>query len=153
MCAQVKVQWEALATALERALENEMRRLVLLHNSLNILTPGILRNNRIYFWLCRRVSRFFHTPAWTSVRGGRSSTHLERFLPGVNELMPLQLWTLHKSLAALGADMHTRPVGVQMLPHCRVIPEHLGASLIWTEMELSALLRIYSLTVEERCKF
>lgn len=51
MCAQVKVQREALATALERALENERRWLVLLHNPLNISTSGILGNKRIYFWL------------------------------------------------------------------------------------------------------
>lgn len=71
---------------------------------------------------------------------GNGGTHLERFLPCVNELMPLQLGTLHKSLAALGADVHTGPVGVQMLPHRRVIPEHLGASLIWIETRQSASL-------------
>lgn len=155
MCAQVKVQWEAFATALERALENERRRLVLLHNSLNISIAGILRNNnRVYFQLCQRASRFFHTPAWASV--WRGSTHLERFLPSVNELMPLQLWTFHESLAALSADVHTRTVGVQMLPHCRVIPEHLGASLIRTEMELGALLRTdlhFTVQLSVRCEF
>lgn len=65
-----------------------------------------------------------------SVASRRSEgTHLERFLSRVYELVPLQLRALDEGFAALGADVHARPVGVQMLPHRRVVPEHLGASL------------------------
>lgn len=42
---------------------------------LNILTADILRNNRIYFRLCQQVSRFFHTPVWTSVWRGTRQQH------------------------------------------------------------------------------
>lgn len=48
MCAQVKVQRESLATALERALKNERRWLVLLRNSLNISTAGIRQQEDLY---------------------------------------------------------------------------------------------------------
>lgn len=55
--------------------------------------------------------------------------NLEGFLPCVNELMALELGALNKGLAALCTDVHTGSVGVEMLPHGRVIPEHLCAAL------------------------
>lgn len=55
--------------------------------------------------------------------------NLEGFLPCVNELMALELGALNKGLAALCANVHTGSVGVEMLPHGRVIPEHLCAAL------------------------
>ena len=47
----------------------------------------------------------------------------------MNQLVSLQLGALHEGLAALRAHMHPRPVGVQVLPHGRVVPEHLTTSL------------------------
>lgn len=47
----------------------------------------------------------------------------------MNELVAFELGALDESLAALCADVNTRSVGMQMLPHCRVIPEHLCAAL------------------------
>lgn len=59
----------------------------------------------------------------------REETYLERFLSCVYELMPLQLWALNEGFATLCTDVHTRPVGMQVLPHRWVVPEHLGTSL------------------------
>lgn len=42
---------------------------------------------------------------------------LEGFLSRVNELVAFQFGALHKRLAALGADVHTGAVGVEVLPH------------------------------------
>lgn len=42
---------------------------------------------------------------------------LEGFLPRVNELVTFEFGALHKRLAALGADVHARAVGVEVLPH------------------------------------
>lgn len=58
-----------------------------------------------------------------------ADANLEGFLPRVDKLVPLEFGTLHESLATLGADVHARAVGVEMLPHGRVIPEHLCAAL------------------------
>ena len=55
--------------------------------------------------------------------------HLERLLACVYQLVPLQLRALHERLAALGAHVHARAVRVQVLPHGRVVAEHLGAAL------------------------
>lgn len=57
---------------------------------------------------------------------------LERFLAGMHKLVPLELARLYKRLAALRADMHTRAVRVQVLAHCRVVPEHLVTSFVRT---------------------
>lgn len=62
-------------------------------------------------------------------RGGCFEADLEGFLPRVNELVAFEFGALHEGLAALGADVHARSVGVEMLPHGRVIPEHLCAAL------------------------
>lgn len=43
--------------------------------------------------------------------------------------MPLEFRTLHKGFATFCTDVHARPVGMQVLPHRRVVPEHLGTSL------------------------
>lgn len=56
-------------------------------------------------------------------------THLERFLPGVHQLMSLEFGALHKSLAALCTDMHPRTVSVQMFAHGSIVPEHLATTL------------------------
>lgn len=55
--------------------------------------------------------------------------HLEWLFPRVYELMSLQLGALHERLATLCTHMHPGPVGVQVLPHRRVVPEHLTTSL------------------------
>lgn len=55
--------------------------------------------------------------------------HLERFLSCVYELMPLQLRALNEGFTTFCADVHTWPVGMQVLSHRRVVPEHLGTSL------------------------
>ena len=55
---------------------------------------------------------------------------LEGLFPGVDELMPLQLGALDEGLAALGADVDARAVGVEVLPHGGVVAEHLGAALV-----------------------
>jgi hypothetical protein len=46
--------------------------------------------------------------------------------------MPLQLGALDEGLAALGAHVDPGPVRVQVLPHGRVVAEHLGAALVRT---------------------
>lgn len=46
--------------------------------------------------------------------------------------MPLEFAALDEGLAAFGADVDTRSVGMQVLPHGRVVPEHLGAALVRT---------------------
>lgn len=70
---------------------------------------------------------------WQSVRESppllRAYSYLERLLASVNQLVPLQLGTLHEGFAAFRTHVHTRPVSVQVLPHCRVVPEHLRTSL------------------------
>lgn len=43
--------------------------------------------------------------------------------------MTFEFGALHKRLAALSADVHAGAVGVEMLPHGGVIPEHLCAAL------------------------
>lgn len=50
----------------------------------------------------------------------------------MNELMPLEFAALDEGLAAFGADVDTRSVGMQVLPHGRVVAEHLGAALVRT---------------------
>lgn len=59
----------------------------------------------------------------------RPDANLEGFLPRVNELVTFEFGALDERLAALGADVHAGAVGVEMLPHGRVIPEHLCAAL------------------------
>lgn len=59
----------------------------------------------------------------------RLDTHLEGFLPGVDELVPFEFGAFHEGLAALGADVDPRPVSVEVLPHRRIVPEHLCAAL------------------------
>lgn len=56
-------------------------------------------------------------------------SHLEGLLPRVDQLVALELGALHEGFPALGADVDARSVGVEMLPHGRVIPEHLCAAL------------------------
>lgn len=46
--------------------------------------------------------------------------------------MPLEFAALDEGLAAFGTDVDTRSVGMQMLPHGRVVAEHLGAALVRT---------------------
>lgn len=67
--------------------------------------------------------------------------NLEGFLPRVNELVTFEFGALDERLAALGADVHARPVGVEVLPHGRVIPEHLRAALENKKKDISALCR------------
>jgi len=55
---------------------------------------------------------------------------LEGFLAGVHQLVALELGALHEGLAALGAHVDARPVGVEVLPHRRIVTEHLGAALV-----------------------
>lgn len=55
--------------------------------------------------------------------------NLEGFLSRVNELVAFEFGALNESLAALRADVHARSVSMEMLPHGRVIPEHLCAAL------------------------
>lgn len=57
---------------------------------------------------------------------------LERFFTRVNELVTFQFARLHKRLAALGAHVDTWTVGVQVLPHGRVVPEHFVATFVRT---------------------
>lgn len=57
---------------------------------------------------------------------------LERLLSCVDELVPLQLGALDKGFAALGADVDSWSVGVKVLPHCRIVPEHFGAAFVRT---------------------
>lgn len=47
----------------------------------------------------------------------------------MNELVTFEFGTLYEGLATLGTDVHARPVGVEMLPHRRVVPEHLSTAL------------------------
>ena len=54
---------------------------------------------------------------------------LEGLLPSVDQLVSLQFGALHEGLAALGADVDARSVGVQVFPHGCIVPEHLGAAL------------------------
>lgn len=61
--------------------------------------------------------------------------HLEGLLSCVNKLVTFEFGTLHKRLAALGTDVHAGAVGVEVLPHGRVIPEHLCAALEGQEGE------------------
>lgn len=56
---------------------------------------------------------------------------LERLLSRVDELVPLQLAGFDEGLAALSADVDSRAVRVQMLPHRRIVPEHLVATFVW----------------------
>lgn len=48
----------------------------------------------------------------------------------MNELVTFEFGALHKRLAALSADVHAGAVGVEVLPHGGVIPEHLCAALV-----------------------
>ena len=57
---------------------------------------------------------------------------LEGLFTRMHQLMPLQLGALHEGLSALCAHVHPRPVGVQVLTHRRIVPEHFGASLVRT---------------------
>ena len=68
--------------------------------------------------------------------GAESRAYLERLLARVDQLVPLQFGALHERLAALGAHVHTWTVRVQVLPHGRVVAEHLGAALstVWAEL-------------------
>lgn len=61
-------------------------------------------------------------------------TDLKGLLSCVDELVALEFGALDESLAALCADVNAGSVGMQMLPHGRVIPEHLCAAL-WGEEE------------------
>lgn len=54
---------------------------------------------------------------------------LEGFLPCVNKLVAFEFGALNKGLATFCADVHAGSVGVEVLPHGRVIPEHLCAAL------------------------
>ena len=68
--------------------------------------------------------------ASVSVNGGECDVaDLERFLPCVNELVAFEFGALDEGLATLGADVHSGAVGVEMLPHGWVIPEHFCAAL------------------------
>lgn len=55
--------------------------------------------------------------------------NLEGFLPCVNKLVAFEFGALNKGLATFCADVYTGSVGVEVLPHGRVIPEHLCAAL------------------------
>lgn len=57
---------------------------------------------------------------------------LEWLFARMHQLMSLQFWTFHKGFTALGAYMHPRAVGVQMLTHRWIITEHFMAILMWT---------------------
>ena len=45
-------------------------------------------------------------------------------------LMPFKLGALDEGLAALGTDVNSGPVGVQVFPHGRVVAEHLRAPFV-----------------------
>lgn len=62
-----------------------------------------------------------------------ADANLEGFLSCVNQLVTFEFGALDERLAALGADVHARAVGVEMLPHGGVIPEHLCAALGTTD--------------------
>lgn len=55
---------------------------------------------------------------------------MEGLLPRVDELVALELGALHEGFAALSADVDAGAMGVQVLPHGRVVPEHLCAALV-----------------------
>ena len=55
---------------------------------------------------------------------------LEGLLARVNKLMPFQFGALDEGLAALGADVNTGPMGVQVLPHGGIVAKHFGAPLV-----------------------
>lgn len=55
---------------------------------------------------------------------------LEGLLARVDELVALELRALDEGLAALGADVDAGAVGVEVLAHGGVVPEHLGAALV-----------------------
>lgn len=55
---------------------------------------------------------------------------LEGLLARVDELVALELARLDERLPALGADVDAGPVRVQVLPHRRVVPEHLAAAFV-----------------------
>ena len=62
-------------------------------------------------------------------RSHETWTHLERLFSGVDQLVSLQLGALDKGLATLCTDVDARPVSMEMLPHGRIVPEHLGTAL------------------------
>lgn len=98
--AQVEVQRKPFPTAFKGALRRERERVE-------------LKNTR------RHAER----------RARPRRTHLEGLFPRVDQLVTFELGALHEGFAALGADVDARSVGVEMLPHGRVIPEHLCAAL------------------------
>lgn len=55
---------------------------------------------------------------------------LEGFFPCVNKLVTFEFGALDKGLATLCADVHAWSVGMEVLPHGRVIPEHLCAAFM-----------------------
>lgn len=57
--------------------------------------------------------------------------YLKGFLTSVDQLVPFQLWTLHKCFPTFGTHMNPGPMSVEVFPHCWVITKHLGASLVW----------------------
>lgn len=59
-----------------------------------------------------------------------NTTHLERLLARVHQLMALEFARLHERLAALATDVRPRPVRVQVLAHCTVVAKHLVAARV-----------------------
>lgn len=55
--------------------------------------------------------------------------NLEGFLPRMNKLVAFEFRAFNKGFATFCADVHAGSVGVEVLPHGRVIPEHLCAAL------------------------
>ena len=50
----------------------------------------------------------------------------------MDQLVSLEFAGLYKCLAALRTHVDAGPVSVQVLPHRRVVTEHLGAALVRT---------------------
>lgn len=58
-----------------------------------------------------------------------SIPYLKWLLSSMNQLVPLELGTLHKCLSTFGTHMDPGPMGVQVLPHGSIVPEQLVTAL------------------------
>ena len=58
-------------------------------------------------------------------------SYLKGFFASVDQLVPFQLWTLHKCFPTFSTHMNPGSMSVKVFPHCWLITKHLGASLVW----------------------
>jgi len=70
----------------------------------------------------------------------------------MDQLVPLEFTGLYKCLPALRTHVNPRPVRVKVLPHGRVVAEHLGAALVGAgdssgDLVKPLLLRLYSVKI------